>query len=430
MYVVEFRIRSVLMLGIGAFLLCGSTSLMAQSYDSPTLGQKPVEAYPQDYKPLGIRAGAFMLQPGVELAGEWTDNVFYTNENEDSDFVYHLRPYFTAQSNWSRHSFNVRLAADLGRYSDFSVRDYDDYFLNVSGRVDVRTQSALSYSADYMHLHEDLNDRTAEQGVEPTEYDLAGFGLGYDHTFNRLGFDLRYDHRDLDFDDALREDGSVLENQDRDRSIDDLGVRMNYAFKTDMQAFIGATWHQVDFDQELDRNGYARSGDGFTADAGVSMAFTGVLTGDLFVSYHDRDYDDPTLGSFDGWAAGAGLTWYPTRLTTVQGNITSAIQETTSAHASGYLGTLYQVRVDHELKRNIQLNGRLSYRDNEYELLPGAPADARRYDHVFGAGVGATWFINRHIWLSASYDLSDLSTNVPNDDYKVNRVWLVLGLEK
>lgn len=418
------------MMSFGALLLCGSPSLLAQPYDNPSLGQKPVAAYPQDYKPLGIRAGAFMIQPAVELAGEWTDNVFYTNENEESDFIYHLRPHVTAQSNWTRHSFNVRMAADIGRHSDFSIRDYEDYFLNVSGRIDVRTQSALNYSADYMHLHEDLNDRTAEQGVEPTKYDLAGLSLNYEHTFNRVTLRFNYNYRDLDFDDALRADGSVIDNGDRDRSIDDLGARISYAFKTDMKAFIGATWHKIDFDQEFDRNGLDRSGDGYTLNAGVSMGFTGVLTGDLFVSYHDRDYDDPTLGSFDGWAAGAGLTWYPSRLTTVKGNITSAIQETTSADASGYLGTLYQIRVDHELRRDLQVNARLSYRDNEYEVLPGAPANTRRYDDVFGGGLGATWFINRNVWLSASYDLSDLSTNVPNDDFKVNRVWLVLGLEK
>ena len=50
----------------------------AQYYDDPGLGQKPVATYPQDYKPLGIRAGSFMLHPGVQLGLEYTDNVFFT----------------------------------------------------------------------------------------------------------------------------------------------------------------------------------------------------------------------------------------------------------------------------------------------------------------------------------------------------------------
>ena len=56
--------------------LTGTVDAFAQYYDSPGLGQKPVAAHPQDYKPLGVRAGGFMLHPGVQLAAEYTDNAF------------------------------------------------------------------------------------------------------------------------------------------------------------------------------------------------------------------------------------------------------------------------------------------------------------------------------------------------------------------
>ena len=80
-----------------ALCLLLATAVQAQSYDNPGLGQRPVHAHPQDFKPLGVRAGAFMLHPGVELAGQWNDNVFYAYEDEQSDFIYHIRPYITAQ---------------------------------------------------------------------------------------------------------------------------------------------------------------------------------------------------------------------------------------------------------------------------------------------------------------------------------------------
>jgi hypothetical protein len=142
------------------------------------------------------------------------------------------------------------------------------------------------------------------------------------------------------------------------------------------------------------------------------------------------DFDDPMLPSVDGFAAGMGLTWLPTTLTTVRGSISSDVQQTTSEYSSGYLGTLYSFRVDHELRRDLQLSGHVSYRDNDYELISGAPANARAYDEIWTAGLGATYFLNRSVYLSASYDWSELSTNVPNDGFEVNRVWLVLGLEK
>lgn len=405
-------------------------TLSAQYYDNPGLGQKPVASHPQDYKPLGIRAGAFMLHPGAQLVAEYTDNVFFTTHDTESDTIFHLRPYLNAQSTWSRHSLNVSLAADIARHRDFGERDYEDYFLVVGGRVDVKNRSFMSYGAQYLRLHEGLNSRDSEQGFEPTDYDLYGAKLGYDHTFNRLsvGGELSWDQ--MDFDDAIGFDNQVIENQDRDR--DRLGwmVKAGYQFRTDMQAFASYTGYDVEFDQTLDRNGYARSGDGYTASAGLGFTATGKVNGQLYASYANRSYDDPRLPETSGWGGGAGLTWTPTYLTSVYLQMATSIEETTSAHSSGYLRNLYSIRVDHELLRYVQLNGFLSYSDNDYQLLPGAPANARAWDQIWRAGVGVSWFINRHLYLNASYDFETLDTNVPNDDFDVNRVWLTLGFER
>lgn len=402
----------------------------AQYYDSPGLGQKPVTAHPQDYKPLGIRAGGFMLHPGVQLAAEYTDNAFYNELGLDSDTIFHVRPYINAQSTWSRHSLNVRLAADIARYRDFGFRDYEDYFLQISGKLDVRNRSYFTYAADYMNLHEELNSRDSEQGFEPTRYDLYGLSLGYDHTFNRLSLSGQVGWRRLDFEDAVSFDGDLIDNQDRDRDSTSLMVRAGYLLRSGMQVFASYRWYGVDYDQEFDRNGYARGGDGYQVNAGIAKSITGKLDGSLFASYNERSYDDPFLPKTKGWAGGASLNWRATPLTTVSGSITSSVDDTTSAFASGYLRKLYMLRVDHELLRFVQINGFVAYSDNDYQLTPGAPPDARSKDKIFRGGVGVNWYINRHVFLAASYDHERLKSNVPGDDYEVNRVWLTLGLER
>jgi len=402
----------------------------AQTYDNPRLGELPVYAHPQDYKPLGIRAGTFMLHPGVELAAEWSDNVFYSSFDEQSDTIYHVRPYVTAQSTWSRHSLTVRLAADFAFYNNYSFRNYQDYFLNIAGRLDVKTRSSFDYNLDVMRLHEGLNDRAAQQGVDPTIYHLLGAGLGFDHQFNRLDVTVRYSYINLDFDNNIGFDGEVIDNHDRNRHSNIFDVQLGYQAMTEMQWFVGGNWTQVSYQQEFDRNGLARSSDGYNLRGGVRMGITEVLNGDLFVSYHDMSYDDPTLPNVSGWSLGAALTWQPTLLTTVRGSIVSDVQQTTYEYASGYLGPLYALRVDHELLRDLQLSAKLSYRKNDYTLVADAPSNARRYDNVWSAGIGANYFINRSMYLSLSYDYSQVTSNVPTDEYTVNTVWLVLGLEK
>lgn len=407
-----------------------ATSAYAQSYDNPGLGQQPVSAHPQDYKPLGIRAGTFMLHPGAELAAEWTDNVFYSYDNEQTDFIYHLRPYITAQSTWSRHSLTVRLAADLAFHNKYSFRDYQDYFLNIGARLDVKTRSSFKYNLDFMRLHEDLNNRAAQQGVDPTIYHMFHAGLGFDHQFNRLSLETYYAYVNLDFDNSIDFNGDTIDNQDRNRHDNSLDVRLSYQLKTEMQVFIGGNWRQVKYQEKFDSNGLERSSDGYSLRGGVQMGITEVLDGDIYVTYHDMSYDDPSLPNVNGWALGAGLTWLPTRLTTVRGRITSDVQQTTNEFASGYLGTLYALRVDHELLRDLQLSAKVSYRNGDYTLVDNAPSGARQYDHVWSAGIGANYFINRSLYLSLSYDYSKLTSNLPADGFAVNTVWLVLGLEK
>ena len=411
-------------------LLPLSTAVEAQNYDNPGLGQQPLSHHPQDYKPLGMRAGAFMLHPGVQLAAEFTDNVFYTQDDKEDDTVFHIRPYITAQSNWSRHSLNVRLAADIAKYKDFGFRDYEDLFILINGKVDVKSQSSFSYGLDYMDLHEELNSRDSEQGFEPTRYNLIGGNLGYDHTFNRFSIGVQYRLSQLDYDNPLGFDGEAIDNQDRDRDESSLLLRAGYQFRTDMQAFVSYTDNKIDYDEPLDRNGFDRSSDGYTVNGGVRFTLTGKLDGDLYVRYLDQQYDDPLLPDVNGWSGGAGLKWRPTQLTSVSGLISGSIEETTSQYSSGYLRTLYSLRVDHELRRYLQLSAFVSYSENDYELIENAPQDALSRDEIFRAGFGVNWFINRYTYLSASYDYEKLDTDVLADKYSVNRVWLTLSLER
>jgi hypothetical protein len=400
----------------------------AQYYDDPGLGQKPVATYPQDYKPLGIRAGTFMLHPGMALGLEYTDNVFFTEREKKSDVVYHIRPYITAQSTWSRHSLNVTLSADIAFFGTYDRQDYTDYFLDASGRVDVKTRSYFSYGLNYMDLHQDRSNRDAVQGFEPTRYNMYGGNVGYDHTFNRLSVGANYSHQWLDYDNSASLTGEVIDNQDQDRDSGRWIFNAGYQFKTDMQAFVTYAPYSVKYDEEIN-SGFDRSGNGYSVNGGVNFTMTGKLSGDLYASYHDRTYDDPELPSDSGWGLGAGLQWNPTYLTSVYGRIDSGIEESTNVYSSGYFRKQYSVRADHELTRFLQLNAFVAYSNNDYTQIPGAPANSREYDKIWRSGIGLNWFINRYFYLNVSYGWEQLETNVPADGYTVNRVWLVLGAE-
>ena len=147
------------------------------------------------------------------------------------DLVYHIRPYITAQSTWSRHSLNVTLSVDSALFNNYDRQDYTDYFLDASGRVDVKTNSFFSYNLNYMQLHQDRSNRDSIQGFEPTVYHSFGGSFGYDHTFNRLSLGASYTPQWLDYDNSVSLSGDVIDNQDQDRQGDIWSFNAGYQFR-------------------------------------------------------------------------------------------------------------------------------------------------------------------------------------------------------
>jgi len=210
---------------------------------------------------------------------------------------------------------------------------------------------------------------------------------------------LRYQQQDTDYDNGKDLEGNVIDNQDRDRTRDIWSLKLGYDYSEQSVLFVQYAANNLDYDQTFDRYGYQRSSDGYDARVGASWIMTGVLTGDLFLQYISQDYDDPRFNTIRGWGIGADLNWTPTELTNVNIRFANTPQETTQVNTSGYYSSLYSARVQHELRRNLLLNARLSYTDNDYEYN-GADTDSLYETQVTRAGLGLSYLFNRHLYLS------------------------------
>lgn len=395
-----------------------------------TLTGFPISVNAQvDYKPLGIRVGSFILHPRIEWDGEYNENIFSTDRNEESDFIFHFKPYASLSSAWTRHEFNLSATADIAKYNDFSSEDYEDYMFQAAGRLDVRRGNFFTAKFDYMDLHEKRSSPDDQGGDEPTTYTLIGGNVGYQHTFNRMKLLAVFAQRGLDFDDVGDGMGGIINNQDRDRDEEDFSLRVAYEYRTSHEVFVQATRNSVDYDDQFDDRRFNRSSNGREFRAGLALYLTGIVVGDVYVGYLKQEYDDPLLLDVDGYRVGLGIKWTPSGLTTVTARMESGTEETTSQYASGYLKTLYSVRVDHELKRNILLNGQVSFSNNNYEQIAGAPAVARDNENVFSASIGISYLFNRNVSLSAGYRYEKKDSNVITDEYTTQRFFLILGLE-
>lgn len=124
------------------------------------------------------------------------------------------------------------------------------------------------------------------------------------------------------------------------------------------------------------------------------------LIADLYVGYLEQDYRVALLGVASGIDAGANVVWNPTTLTSVSLKGERTVQDAEAAvvgftNAPGYLDSTVGVSLDHELLRNVLLNGNASYANDDFQGI-------NRSDNDYLAGMGSKYLLNRNLYLGAT----------------------------
>ena len=376
-----------------------------------------------DYDPTGIHAGGFLLYPEIIVRADHNDNIFATQTDTIEDEIIVFQPNLAFRSNWNRHRLNFRAAAALGRYVDVDTQDYDDYFLNLDGRVDINRDTNLSATASYARGHEERGSPDESRGVEPTVFHDTAVRAAYYQKLNRFSVNLDADLRQLEYNNvqALTPSGfETIDNSDRDRDISIGTLRIGYELVSEYEAFVRGTLNSVSYDNEPDRNSFFRNTDGYEFTVGAAVDIPGTSFGELFVGYLSQDFDDPRFESLDKTAFGGSLSWNVTQLTTLNMALSRRPRATTQAGASSTLDNRFEIRVDHELRRHLLLNLDLFFGTQEFNGIP-------RKDDVSGVILGSRYLLNRYLSLSLSYSFDKRDSNLEGSSFERNI--LRLGIE-
>ena len=391
--------------------------------------QKPILYKPQDYEGRYFSLGSFALRPLLNVAAEWHDNIYYQNKNQTSDTVAHLHPGLELNSTWSRHALTLGLLGDIARFKENSTEDYEDIVLNLNARIDVKTGKYFTLQAISALLHEDRSSPEDVDGIQPTKFDNNSLGVGYHHRFNRLTAAMTLNRMDFTFDNNYNQDGELIDNTDRDRSRESYNLRLDYLVMPQRSVFLDFGGNKVTYEQAIDDAGFIRSSDGLSLRGGIAFDISGVLTGDLWLQYLQQNYDDPRFSNNDDLGFGMGLEWSPTRLTRISLRGSSNVLETTQEFSSGYVSRLYSVRLQHEFRRWLLFHATASIFDNAYALTSEASPEALSDTRTKTVGVGLSYLFNQHFNLTGGYSFAKQTANRAPDQYRSNRVFLVLAIQ-
>jgi hypothetical protein len=373
-----------------------------------------------DFDPLGIRAGGFLIFPSVSVDGIYDDNVFASDEDEEDDFIFTFSPRIDVRSNFPRHSLNWTLQTDVGRYVDNTDENFWDYGTSLGGRLDITRRNRLVGSARFAHGH-DARDDPEDPGVdvadEPVEFDEFGGTLGFEQDFNR--FNVRVlgtaDRRDYD------EDDPEIPEDDRDRTLYGGRLRTGYFISPRINAFVeGGYRREVRDTSDQGTPPLKRDNNVYDARVGTGIDITGLLFGEVSVGWGFQEFDESELDSENDLVYGAGLTWNPTRLTSLRLDASGGFvpSDVGSSNIQNRVG----LRVDHELLRNVLIGGRVAYTRDDFQ-------ETGRVDNRFDVGPDITYLLNRYLSVGAGYTFTTTDSDDSDEEFTRNVVTLRLNAQ-
>jgi hypothetical protein len=383
-----------------------------------------------ELEPLGVRAGSFLIFPSITVQEEYNDNIFATKNDTKDDFITSVLPGLSVESDWNNHALNFSTGGDFGFYGNksgsgpnTSDQNYQDWNVATDGRLDVSRDIALFGGGGVAKLHEDRANPDQVGGKDPTEYYFFSGFASYVQTIDNLNFTLTPEFRRYDYDDVQAFVGPSINQDDRDRNEYNASLRTGYQFTPAYEGFVRFGGIRRKYDETPDDDGFNRNSWGYDAVVGLTFDLSGVTSGDVFAGYQKEMLnDDSNLDNISGPTFGASLNWSATTLTTVGASVVRNIETTTVDGASGYWATLGALTVDHELLRNLLLNGTLAVTNNDYEGIA-------RSDWIYTAGVGAKYMMNRNFYATLGYRFRTRDSRNFNGgiaDYNENRVRIAL----
>ncbi|MGY6627959.1 MAG: outer membrane beta-barrel protein [Oceanicaulis sp.] len=379
-----------------------------------------------EYDSSGVRAGAWLLRPELQTDLEWTDNVFATPSQTQSDTAISITPRVSGETMWSRHGLSFDASVTRKEYFEFDDESTTNYTLGTAGRVDVQRNAFVEAGLRYASLTEPRTSAgAAGQAAKPIEFDTLSAFAGAEQMSGRLRLRTRFDYSDVDYSDAPLFGGGVAEQGFRDRKTYVGELRGDIAISPDTAVFARLRLNNRDYRLSPPDVALNRNSSGYTIDGGFDFDIRGVARGAIGLGYTEQDYDDALIGKTSGVSIDTSVEWFPTPLTTVTAYASRSVQDAAIAGAAGYFNTDVGVSIDHELRRNVILSARAGWGEDDYSGVDRT--DTRR-----SVSAGLTYMLNRSAGVRATYSHTDQSSSgaASGRDFTRNSVNVSLVLRR
>jgi hypothetical protein len=378
-------------------------------------------------------AGGFVWRPSISLTPMYDDNIYALPAQEIADWIWVVSPALSGESRWDSHRLSIDAGAELGRYDEYGTEDYDDWWVNADGRYDLGPRSNLFGGLGYSQEHEDRGSPDAVAptlslaaiDAEPTVYRALTAQGGIVHRFgdNLLRAGATFER--LDYDDVPSLAETPIDNDDRDRQVLGLALRLSHRVDERLDLFTQALWNGRRYRQTPDDYGYYRDSDGYRLAVGLKGRIARGLDAEGYVGFLSQDYDDPRFDRVSAPDFAGKLDWRVEPRTRARLTLERTLNETTLEGSSSYLYTSLTGSLNHQIDDRTTLAASLGAGLVGYQ-------DVGRDDWIYTAGLTAGYRLADQLYVTAGYRFARRDSNdsgVPGEglyDYERQQIFLTI----
>ena len=358
------------------------------------------------FSQLGIRYGAFLVLPAVEVTGGYDTGPGRVPGAPSSSFVV-VAPELNVRSDWQRHEFTAALRGSYTTYQQVPELDRPTFDGKIAGRIDVTQNTRILLEGIGLLGTDNPGSPNVQAGLSRFPiYTTVGGTFGIAQRFNRLEVTAKGAFDRTEYQDSHFTDGTTGSNADRDFNRYGGMLRVAYDLIPGMRPFIEGGADTRKHDVAVDRFGLMRDSDGWYLKAGTTFEFSRKLTGEISLGWLDRSYKDPTLQQLSGFTVDGSLVYAMSALTNMKFTASTAAAETTVPGTAGVFTRNAGVEVEHTFRRWLIGSLKFNYGFDDY-------VGSLRKDDRFAVAGSIVYKVNRVAQIKAEVREEWLRSSTP-----------------
>lgn len=366
-----------------------------------------------EYESPGIRAGAWMFNPAVTAGAFYDSNVFSSSTGQENDLAARLGASLHAQSLWERHGIDLQASTRSTLYRKNSGLNQTDATLKGMGHLDIDHATRLLTSFEVSYLHEAVGSLSSPfNAIEPTPYSLLSGDVTLRREFGRFTGSIGARVDSYDFGSTVAQNGTTIDQDSRDGQIYTAHGRIDYAFTEKLALFTSLEGNTRRLRGTPEQS---LSSDGYRTLAGIDVELSHLIKGEFGAGYMEQRFEDPTIGSIQGPAYRAMLTWSPSRRLDIYFNAEQIVTTASDTSLTAVLANALQVGFDYEFRPNVILSTAGTYEKDNFK---GQPRD----DNVYIVDAQLKYLLNNITSLAFRYRYKRRDSNLPDFSFDKHQI--------